>query len=107
MLPTARGWSSGRNGAIGAVGFQGATALDEKRNREERESMELALRLFRLPGGGQAGKGQTHGNREQQKDCPVFAGRRNVTMPTTLLCSCWAWKQAKLVAVGFWTGGTN
>jgi hypothetical protein len=36
--------------------FKAQTALDEKRNREERESMELALRLFRLPGGGgQAG----------------------------------------------------
>ena len=30
-------------------------AVDEKQNREERESMELALRLFRLPSGGQAG----------------------------------------------------
>jgi hypothetical protein len=32
--------------------FKAQTALDEKQNREDRESMELALRLFRLPGGG-------------------------------------------------------
>jgi hypothetical protein len=37
------------------LAFRAQTALDEQQNREERESMELALRLFRLPGGGQAG----------------------------------------------------
>jgi hypothetical protein len=48
--------------------FKAQTALDEKRNREDRESMELALRLFRSPGGGHADKGDNPGNSEQERD---------------------------------------
>ena len=47
--------------------FKAQTALDEKQNREERESMELALRLFRLPGGGQAG---AQGASQKQEGLP-------------------------------------
>ncbi len=68
--------------------FKAQTALDEKRIREERESMELALRLFRLPGGGQSGKGDTHGNSEQQEGLAGLcgtAGRDDAAHPAQLV----------------------
>jgi hypothetical protein len=68
--------------------FKAQTALDEKRIREEREYAEFALRLFRLPGGGQSGKGETHGNREQQEGLPGLCGiggRDNSEHPAQLV----------------------